>query len=312
VIAQLNTPARRIAAAIALSMLVHAAILWLPDFQFPHPSLELPPLSVRLEALPAPRPADKTQPANAEPASPLTRTDGRSSAVANRAALPVLRKSEQTAAVHPFPRHLQLTFKVHQDGDESTTGKIRDRLDIHGDRYTLRSERRLAGLRSSEQLIRTSSGKMGEHGLQPDTFDEEDITRDGKQVVQATFDWGAQKLRFADGSEVALPEDAQDMLSFIYQISQLPLQGEYFEMPVSDGEQLQQYRIEIGTKQDLDTPVGKLRTLYLRKIHAPGEGYFEIWLGLQYRMLPVKFRLVDGSEQATEEYVISDIRAEDK
>lgn len=311
-IARLNTPARRIAAAIALSVLVHAAILWLPDVQFPRPNLELPPLSVRLEALPGAKPADKAEPANAEPASPLTRTDGRSSAGARDAVLPALRKSDQSVAIHPFPKHLQLTFKVRQDGEGSTSGEIRDRLDIHGNRYTLRSERQAAGLGSSERLIRTSSGKIVEHGLQPDTYDEERISRDGKQGVQATFDWAADKLRFADGSVSALPEEAQDTLSFIYQISQLPLHAEFFALPVSDGSQLQQYQIEIGTKQELATPMGKMQALYLRKMHAPGEAYFEIWLGLQYRMLPVKFRLVDGSEQVIEEYVISDIRAGDK
>ena len=47
-------------------------------------------------------------------------------------------------------------------------------------------------------------------------------------------------------------------------------------------------------------------------MHARGEAYFEIWLGLEYRLLPVKFRLVDGSDNVTEEFVISGIRAADE
>jgi hypothetical protein len=58
--------------------------------------------------------------------------------------------------------------------------------------------------------------------------------------------------------------------------------------------------------------MGKLSTLHLRKMHARGEGYFEIWLGLEYRLLPVKFDLVDGSGNVTEELVISSIRAADE
>lgn len=40
--------------------------------------------------------------------------------------------------------------------------------------------------------------------------------------------------------------------------------------------------------------------------------YFDIRLEMKYRMLPVKFRLVDSADQVTEEYLISDIRAGDK
>lgn len=224
-------------------------------------------------------------------------------------------KSAETIAPHPFPRHLQLTFIVYQGQGGSRSGEIRQQLDIHGNRYTLTSEWQTAGpasLRNSDRIIQTSTGKIVEHGLQPDTFDDARITGSGRQVVQATFDWAAQLLCLADGSATPLPEGAQDLLSFTYQISQLPLNGEFFAMPVSDGTQLQQYQVEIGTRQDLATPLGKLRVLHLRKMHEQGEPYFEIWLGLQYRMLPVKFRLVDSADRVTEEYLISDIRAGDK
>ena len=51
------------------------------------------------------------------------------------------------------------------------------------------------------------------------------------------------------------------------------------------------------------------RALHLRKIHAQCEAYFEIWLGLEYRLLPVKFRQIDSSDEVTDEFVIADIRA---
>jgi len=90
------------------------------------------------------------------------------------------------------------------------------------------------------------------------------------------------------------------------------MNGEYFTLPVSNGTQLQQYQIEIGAKEIIDTPMGKLRALHLRKMHLDGEAYFDIWLGLEYRMLPVKFSRVDSSNNVTEEFVISDIRAADE
>jgi hypothetical protein len=98
----------------------------------------------------------------------------------------------------------------------------------------------------------------------------------------------------------------------MYQISQIQMNGEFFLLPVSDAAQLQQYQIEVGTKENIDTPMGKVRALHLRKMHAQGEAYFDIWLGLEYRLLPVKFSQVDDSDKVIEEYVISSFRAADK
>ncbi len=314
-IAALNSPVRRITLAIALSVLIHAAILWLPDIQFPRTRIELPPLSVRIEPVPQTRIADTPKPAKAEPATPLTKPGNNPETGRANRAMARLSKAEESIAARPFPRHLQLTFIVYRGGEGSRIGEIHQQLDISGNRYTLKSERETAGLsslRNSDRITQTSSGKIGEHGLQPDTYEEEKITRDGKQGVQATFDWVAQKLRLQDGGEIPLPRDTQDILSFIYQISQLPMHGEYFAIPVSDGAQLLQYQIEIGTRAELATPLGKLPVLHLREMHESGAAYFEIWLGLQYRLLPVKFRLVDSSDKVAEEFVISGIRASDK
>jgi Protein of unknown function (DUF3108) len=309
VIAALNNPASRITLAIVLSALLHAGILWLPYIQLPHAKVELPPLTARLEPLPKPveQPA-----ATPEPANPITKSELGASIKSATRTLDEMDKTEESSAAHPFPKQLRLTFAVHKGADGFMTGEIHHQLDINGDRYTLKSVRQTAGLaslRNSDRLIQASHGKIGEHGLQPDTFDEKEITRDGKQSLQATFDWAAQKLRFSHGDETTLPADAQDTLSFLYQLSQLPMNGEFFPLPVSDGTQLQQYQIEIGTKEDIATPMGKLRALHLRKMHAQGEAYFEIWLGLEYRLLPVKFIQVDSSGNVTYEFVITDIRA---
>ena len=309
----LRNPVARLALAIALSTLLHASIMWLPYIQLPHAKVELPPLTARIEHLqkPAEQPAAKP-----EHAIPLTQPDAHSSGKpAPDETMEEMDKTDEAATARPFPKHVRLTFAVHKGADAFMTGEIHHQLEIRGRRYTLQSVRQTAGvasLRDSGRLIQSSGGKIGEHGLQPDTFEEQEITRDGKKSLQATFDWPSQKLRFSSGGETPLPLDAQDMLSFMYQLSQVPMEGEFFPMAVSDATQLQQYQIEIGAKEDIATPMGKLRTLHLRKMHTQGEAYFEIWLGLEYRLLPVKFRQVDGSDNVIEEFVISDIRAADE
>ncbi|MEO8331464.1 MAG: hypothetical protein ABI479_03460, partial [Gallionella sp.] len=176
-IAGFLTPARRIALAIALSVLIHAVILWLPYIQLPHAKVEFPPLSARLEPLPKPVEliAEKPEPPEPEPANPLAKPDDSTSAKPATKAMVAMNKTEETTAIHPFPKHLQLSFTVYKGADGFMTGEIHHQLDIHGGRYTLKSVRQNAGpvsLRNSDRLIQTSRGKIGEHGLQPEIFEE--------------------------------------------------------------------------------------------------------------------------------------------
>jgi len=312
VIAALRPPVRRISIAIALSAMIHAAILWLPHLQLPHEKVILPPLTARLEFLP--KTADKPA-AKPEPPNRLSKPGDGPSAKKIADTANTIKEMEKSAAAPLFPKHLQLTFTVYEGTDLTKTGELHQQLDIDGDNYTLTATRQAVGptiLLNNDRLIRTSYGKIDEHGLQPDTFKEEKISGTGKQDRQATFDRTAQKLLFSNGGDTALPADAQDILSFTYQLSQLSMHAELIPLSISDGAQLEPVQIEIGSAEDISTPMGPLRALHLRKMHAQGEAYFEIWLGMEYRLLPVKFRQLDGSDKVTEEFVISDIRAADE
>jgi len=66
-----------------------------------------------------------------------------------------------------------------------------------------------------------------------------------------------------------------------------------------------------GRRKKSLPPMGKLRALHLRKLHAKGESGFEIWLGLEYRLLPVKYLLFDPSDEVAGEIVITGIRVAD-
>jgi len=287
-------------------------MLFAPMVESPPDRMILPPLSARLEPLPKPTAPPAAKPVSANPAAS---PDGDASVEQAAEAMEAMAKTEEPTATRPLPKHIRLTFDVYKGADGFKTGEIRHRLDIHGNRYTLQAVKQTAGLASlldSDQLIQTSRGKIDEHGLHPETFNMETITAGGKHNLKASFDWAAQKLHFSDGGETVLPVGAQDILSFRYQLSQLPMHGEFFTLSVSDGDQLEQYEIEIGGVEDITTPMGNLRALHLRKMHSQRQAYFEIWLGQEYRLLPVKFRQVDSSNEVTEEIVVSDIRASDE
>lgn len=162
------------------------------------------------------------------------------------------------------------------------------------------------------QLTQISHGKVGPQGLKPDTFEEEKINDSDKENIKATFDWPAQKLHFFRGDDTELPAGTQDMLSIFYNLSQLPLNSDTIPIAVSNGKKLERYEFEINPEEEIITPMGKLKALHLSKLHAKGESGFEIWLGLEYRLLPVKYRLIEPSGEVSGEIVISDIRVADK
>ena len=58
--------------------------------------------------------------------------------------------------------------------------------------------------------------------------------------------------------------------------------------------------------------MGTLHTLHLRKLHSAGQPYFEIWLGVAQRLLPVKLRTLDGAGAVVTESVITSINVADE
>lgn len=345
--AGLRTPARSIALAVAFSALVHALILWLPQVELPANEALLPPLAAKLEPQPLlaakrlPKPAAKpvASPAHpaTEPASPAKAPDNTGTpepasppaieAVSAVAAVPAVTTAsaveaqpaatiaEEPQAAHPLPKHARLTFSVYKGLDNFQIGTINHQLEISGNGYTLKAVTRTIGLAKlfkNYQLTQASRGKAGKQGLQPETFEEEKINDSDKQNIKATFDWPAQKLSFSQGGETALPAGAQDMLSIFYQLSQLPMNREIIPLAVSNGKKLEKYEFGVGAEEEITTPMGKLRALHLRKLHAKGESGFEIWLGLEYRLMPVKYLLIEPSGEVAGVIVVSDIRVADE
>jgi hypothetical protein len=312
VTAALRTPAWRISITFALSAMIHAAILWLPSARAPQ-TLHLPPLTVRLELSPLPAVQPSKTPG---PVKQAGKPGGSALGKPISSAAAPMKEMNKSTAAHQFPKHLQLVFAVYNGAGGYRIGELYHQLDIHEDRYTLRATKQITGLasllNSNDQFIQISYGKVDDRGLHPETFEEERIAGSGKQDKKVTFDWATQKLRFTHGDEAALPADAQDILSFTYQLSQLSMHAEMLVLPIGGGTQLEQITIEIGAIEEIPTPMGMIRARHLRKWHAQGEAYFEIWLGLEYSLLPVKIRQVDGSGEITEEAVVSAIRASDE
>ena len=79
---------------------------------------------------------------------------------------------------------------------------------------------------------------------------------------------------------------------------------------VCNGKKIERYDFEIATNETIHTALGDLQTVHLRKIHQPNEEGLEVWLALEYRLFPVKMRIIERNGEVSGEVVITDIRAE--
>jgi Protein of unknown function (DUF3108) len=328
----LRTPIRRIALAIALSALMHILILWLPRITLPHFEQQLPQLQAKLEPLPniaAPQPR-KRQPKPATVPAPLQKSPAplpASSVEASVAAsAPVATATEEqtpvaeppaaspTAPLPRIPAHAQLSFEVRRGTDGFQLGEVQHRLDIADGRYTIQASTRTTGLASlfkSYSLNQTSNGTASAQGLRPGSFTEEKNDSGNVETLTASFDWDEHLAHFSHGGDSPLSENTQDALSILYQLSQLPLRGEFFRISIGNGKKLENYLLEIVSGETISTALGDLATVHLRKKREPGESGVEIWLGMEYRLLPVKMQYLepDGTVAAT--IIITDIRVSD-
>lgn len=341
-----QTPAGRIALAIVLSLLVHAIVLFAPLVKFPPREAPRPPIIAKLELLPKitqfePPPVITAKPAliKKEKSKPQSTPVAPVPVVAETVTQPDKRANENkpteepqlapepplTAAVetaeetnpaHPLlPRHAQLSFAVYKGTGGFQVGEARHKLEITDHHYNLTATTETIGIASifkTYQLVQTSRGILTKQGIRPEQYNEDKSDAQGKQSLSADFDWENHTLSLSGGNKTELTAQTQDVLSFLYQFSQLSLATEIVPLSISNGKKLEHYDFEVGAEELIDTRLGQLRTVKLRKIHATGMEGTEIWLGLDYRLLPVKIRQIDRAGEIAGEMLISEIRIADE
>ena len=66
--------------------------------------------------------------------------------------------------------------------------------------------------------------------------------------------------------------------------------------------------IEVGDAETIDTPLGKLKVIPVRKVREQGEEGIEVWLASDYRNLPVRARFYDREGKMSGEQVVTEIK----
>ena len=329
---KLDTASRRIAFAIGISVLLHSLVLWGPNIQLPRFKSSLPLLTAKLEALPsapakpktkhkarpaaqkaAPEPAPKTETTPPPQDNPLAA----SAPVAVSAPVEtetLASDANEPVDRPPLPKHAQLTFAINKGTSNFRIGEAIHTLEINDGRYVLKATTSTVGIAKlfkSYELNQYSNGSYSKDGLQPELFTEERKEKIGTQRNAVEFDHDAQRARFSNGLDVPLPPETQDILSVMYQFPPLA-HTEIAEVSVSNGKKIEHYRFEIAANETIDTPLGKLLTVHLHKMHAANEEGLDIWLAREYRLFPVKMSFTEKNGEVSGEAVITDIRVSEE
>lgn len=309
-------------AALAASLAIHAAALFLPDVDL-STAPEPPPITVELQPpprLPAPV-AEPPKPAKAhaerrrmKPAGVPTAATRQPDALVQAAEpapnpepAPETKPEPQpepppaAAPAEPLlPSRGYIRFAVYKGAQGFEVGRAEHRWEFADGRYRLTAVTETTGLVAlfkSLQFEMESRGRLTDRGLQPEHMT---TRRNGSETNEkADFDWDAHRVVLArDGSQYDLRDGAQDVVSFHYQLAYVANLADGASMGVATARKFERYRFDALGEESLDTPAGHFRTLHLR---VQTDSTTEVWLALDRQLLPVKIRHTDRKGDSFEQ-----------
>ncbi|HWQ39653.1 MAG TPA: DUF3108 domain-containing protein [Burkholderiales bacterium] len=200
---------------------------------------------------------------------------------------------------------IELTFEI-LFGDIKL-GEGRDVLEHDGTRYSVVSVSEPQGLAALfiNDIRRESRGLVTANGLRPERF-EESGRKDGSR--NARFDWAAGTLVLSSAGQVQtvkLPPNTFDQASLPYAFMFAPPPtGESFQVNVTDGRRLTQYRYRLVGRERIKTAVGEIDTLHFEKVRDPDDKRgFEFWVAIDRQHLPVRLRYSDKNSRVFDSVV---------
>ena len=205
------------------------------------------------------------------------------------------------AAVSPLtygaPRLVKATYTGFMNG--MSIGTITEQFESDGASYRIISDTKpvgLAALLQRQPLRFSSTGQIARDGLHPAQFEARRSANDAPQV-SAEFDWSQRHLVLRHGGRTEsmdLPAGTQDRLSVMYQFMYLPAERlRQLDFPMTNGRKLDRYRYRITPDVEIDTGLGRLKTLHLVKQREAGDTASEVWLSPLHHNFPVKLLVVE-------------------
>lgn len=213
------------------------------------------------------------------------------------------------SAAAAAPKSVRLTYGGFMNG--MSIGTISEQFESDGASYRIVSDTKpigLAALIQRQPLRFTSNGLVNRNGLRPLQFEARRTAAEPPQV-SAEFDWAQAQLVLKHNGKteaVALPSGTQDRLSVMYQFMYLaPERMRQLDFPMTNGRKLDRYRYRATPDVEIDTGLGRLKTVHLVKQREPGDTVNEVWLSPQHQYLPVKVLFVERDGVRLEQIVQS-------
>lgn len=193
------------------------------------------------------------------------------------------------------PPRVEITYAVFLGS--MRIGEGRDVFQHDGRTYRVVSESKTAGLAAvlyRLNIRRESQGRVTRAGLRPEAFTEE---RNGKPKRSAAFDWERKQATLVDGDNsqtVPLPDNSWDSTSFGYNFAFVPPEAAELAAHLTDGRRLRQYRYAVLGREKIDTELGAMETLHVKRVQGPDDKRaFEVWLAVERHNMPVRIRYTE-------------------
>lgn len=331
---------QRILAAAVISIAAHAALLGGSWLMPPETPPELPPLTARLEPLP-PKPQSAATPLRQTPrriasaaqttsATPAM-TDVPPTAAAQPVAPPPAEAPVVTASAEPttfrmpetpplpsFPRKGQITYQLTMGPDKTPVGRTVQTWEFEDTRYRLGSQSESTGLIEMFRPHRynyLSQGTLSEQGLRPERFLASVKRGSRTEESIAVFDWTEHKVKLGRlplQTTVDLPDDSQDVVSFMYQLALAPPAQGRIRFPFTRGTRLEMVSFDVLPAEMIETPLGRLRTIPVIQVRENDNESLAVWLATDYRNLPVRIRFYNRHGEVSGEQLAGEIKVSDR
>ena len=221
--------------------------------------------------------------------------------------------------VKTLPRRGRITYALNYylSNLPTTIGRTVQTWETIDNTYKLDSYSETVGLARFTRFgprIYHSSGAVTERGLVPKNFTSKVVVSGQSDDSAAQFDWDKSLLQFgraADPKNTALPLGAQDLLSFMYQLSLAPPPRGRVQILVATGVRFEPYELDVFDEETIETPLGNVRALPVKQVRQTGSESIEVWLAAEYHYLPVRIRFIGrdgtpGGEQVATEISVGE------
>lgn len=212
--------------------------------------------------------------------------------------LVLLSCNHSSANAERLPKPFEATYKAKYSGFDITA--IRS-LQSQGDSQLLQFNATSWMANIEEQ----SQFHWGEHGfLVPEKYTYQRKVLGKKRQADLTFDWEQKQVTNAvqDSTwRMALPEIALDKLGYQLQLRKDLINNRTIgTYSIADGGRLKTYEFAILGEEVVETPLGKLNAIQIKRIRKNKKRTTHIWLAKDWDYLIVKLQQVEKGGKAYE------------